>query len=117
MIRDEHAKKTLDLVEADAIANEPRAYDARKIAEVNGEDWKKCEAYKNFRRESSLPFYCFFGDRNELVKAGHYSNETLQAKDENGKDAIQRFYKLYPHGSILCYDPSAPFGYTQYEVI
>ncbi len=116
MIKDAYTNLTLDLVEQEAIANEPKAIDTAAMIEANGEDWKNCEAYKNFRPNSSLPFCCFF-DGSTLIKSGHYSIETLTTKDGSTGAPIQRFYKQYPNGSILVYDPSAPFGITEYELI
>ena len=107
---------TYEEIEREAIQNEPPAIDTEAMAAENGEDWKNCEAYKNFRRESVLPF-CVFYDGSKYLKSGHYDIDRLGEKDENGLSAIQRFYRQYPLGQILVYDPSAPFGYTQYELI
>lgn len=117
MIRDEHSKKDLDLVEASAIANEPPAYDPKRMRQQNGENWKNCEAYENFRPESKLPFYVFFDGSSKYLKSGHYSDEIIDLKDEYGKTTVQRFYKSHPNGSIMVYDSRAPFGHTQYELI
>ena len=104
-------------IEREAIQNEPPAYDPKAMEENNGEDWKKCEAYKNFRRNSVLPFFAFYNG-NEYIHSGHYSFESLEKKDESGLNPVQRFYAKYPKlAYIFVYDPEAPFGQYQYELV
>lgn len=108
---------TYEEIEREAIQEEQPAYDAKTMAIENGDDWKNCEAYKNFRRESILPFFVFYNG-NRYVHSGHSSYETLEQKDESGLNPVQRFQKKFGKlAYIFVYDPAAPFGYHQYELI
>jgi len=116
MIKKVLTTETYEQLEREAIQSKPAAIDTTAMAATNGEDWKNCEAYENFRPQSTLPF-CVFFDGNKQIKSGHYSIDTLNEKDSEGKTAIQRFYKKYPKGVIMVYDPQAPFGIKEYELI
>lgn len=108
---------TYEEIEREAIETEQPAYDAEAMADENGEDWKKCSAYQNFRPESVLPFFAFYNG-SKYVHSGHYSFETLEQKDENGLNPVQRFQKKFGQlAYIFVYDPAAPFGQHQYELI